>query len=101
MTRKRSQSVDVGNIKPSLYDTGPLARSSRQSIDFGSSGARLLNAGNRYAARRQSVMDGDRGRRTSETEKGRRNSRVSFDLGQRKHLSYDAWIRNMRVSLLF
>ena len=90
MQRNRSQSVDVGILRPRQYDAGVLARSSRQSVDFGNVGPKLLNLGNRYPARRQSV----------DVERGRRASRAADDVGTRRHISYDAWIRAVRVSEL-
>ena len=79
MERKlRSQSVDVGALRPRQFDSKSLGITGRQSLDFG----------NRYNAGRQSIDVG----------RGRRTSRASVDVGARRHLSYDAWIRAVRVS---
>ena len=79
MERKlRSQSVDVGALRTRQFDSKSLGKTGRQSLDFG----------NRYNAGRQSIDVG----------RGRRTSRASVDVGARRHLSYDAWIRAIRVS---
>ena len=87
MQRRRSQSVDVGSSRPKYYD-GILGGSGRLSFDSNSFGFKFVNFGNRHPARRQSA----------DVERGRRASRVSLDVGTRRHLSYDAWIRTIRVS---
>ena len=100
--RMRSQSIDVGVLKPRLYDGVNLSKASGQS-DLGAVGRRQSVAtGVRYGTGRQSVDGGTGlGRRQSVEVgalRGRRQSRTSVDGGPRRHLSYDAWIRAIRVS---
>lgn len=93
MERARSKSIDVGFMRPNLLNIKHLARSSRKSFDAGSLGPNLLvpgslDTGNRYGGSRKSIDVG----------RVRRPSRVSADVGSRRNLSYDAWIRAIRVS---
>ena len=101
--RMRSQSIDVGVLRPRLYDGANFAKASGQS-DLGAVGRRQsVITGSRYGTARPSLDGGaGLGRRQSVdvgVSRGRRQSRASLDAGgSRRHLSYDAWIRAIRVS---
>ena len=92
MERVRSKSIDVGRLGTGLLNVGNLLRSSRKSFDTGSSTLlvpKSLETLNRLPlGRRKSVDAGCL----------RRPSRAAADLGSRRNLSYDAWIRAIRVS---
>lgn len=92
----RSQSIDVGIMRP----CGSLAKIGGPA-EIGAVGRRSsIVVGTRYNAARQSVdITAWRGRRQSVDAgalRGRRQSHV--DVGGHRNLSYDAWMRLVRVS---
>lgn len=91
MERGRSKSIDISYMGPSLLNITNVARS-RKSFDAGSLLVpNLLDSRSRYGGSRKSL---DAGR-------ARRPSRLSVDVGvrgSRRNLSYDAWLRGIRVS---
>ena len=89
MQRRRSQSVDAGSLRNKHYEC-MFASSSRQSLDSTGTRLKFLNIGNKFQV----------GRQLNDNERGRRASRASIDFGTRRHISYDAWIRAIRVSML-
>ena len=94
--RPRSKSVDIGRQGLGLLNAGNLSKSSRKLCDFSSTfGHSLLVPKSMDALNTIGC-----GRKSVDVLRSRAPSRLSVAPGARRNMSYDAWIRGVRVSIL-